>query len=747
MPKQPIDVALSLFVGGLNERLAPTLLKPTEAQVALDVAYDTGHLSGLTGPGSSGYLSPATSGSTFLHFTGSEWLSSAANRYALYDGTNLYLTQSGSYPVIHGTTPVRLGLAAPATASGALTAAGGGISGYRRYAVTYVTADGIESNPTFTAILWSGVDSKAVITYATITDARVTRVKLYRTLVDSVTRVGTADDAAGALYYVGDDSDLLDNTIEDTGAPNGTAALAHGPGGFSTSSGYTSDHSPAPNLTMLSTGIHSTTQTNGASGLLLGVDTSGNLRWNLFGRPHYWPTNNSFRPSETPEALVTHAAQSVLVTSAAIYVISGLTDEDLVVSRSNSNVGCLPGAGRAVVYTPYGLVFPSIRGIELFDGSNSQVFTSGKLLPSTFQGYAIRSAVFWGGQYILFHDDGTLICDLRNLPEVILTTSDLVVSAAQVAYAVIAPVPAGTCDPNAPALTGTYASLATPMFGVYGTAIAGNATKILAVGGKTTAQGAYHSSAALYDIASGLWTPTTDLPVALGDTGELSPATLLSISEQEFLLIGHNYAYTYNIAAETWTPKTGLSGAHVRNRFAAVYDGADSVYVVGGLLLVGGVGVSSAAGTAVLMKYSLSGDSWTVGPAGDDDYKCANVGAALHNGSLYVAGWVADPFYGYAHKVVKRDLSNFATGGWTVIGGIDPTNFGSTVAATGEGVYLTQNGTRMARVDLTDDSAAVMAGWSTLSFTEPRIFRAGTCDLYVLGFEAAAATAVFLRLT
>lgn len=307
----------------------------------------------------------------------------------------------------------------------------------------------------------------------------------------------------------------------------------------------------------------------------------------------------------------------------------------------------------------------------------------------------------------------------------------------------VTPVPSGTCDPNAPALTGSYTLLTPPPVefgGTEGVAIAGNATKILIACGRTNFGDNYGRKVALYDIAANTWTMVADVPYSI--SSELYVSQLVSIDEDRFLLvIGDGLLYEYSISTNTWTVKAPFGPTYNRVRFGAAFDGMDHLYVYGGL--------QASALTYSLLRYSLSANSWELVTTVKDFATWRELaGLAYYNGNLYT-------FYGYDGSHGYADFSNtgyvysISTGVWTTTIALPGAPVGAgMVASTAEGVYAITSSdwtggasiNKLTRMPTTGTPEPVVL--SNLSVVLgnarlPNICRAGSCSIYVIGSAGA----------
>lgn len=413
MPRIPVEFAINDFSGGLNNRKDPLLIDRNEATTAYNVDISGGMIRGMKQRTSAYTSGTIPANATFLRYLGTTWVASTTLKSHLYDGSKHYVCDgSGTYIWSAGST-VSLGMAAPATVVAGLAAGGSLFEALYGYAVTFVDDEGNETNPTYVTKN-TNVANHTVTISVTPPSNRVKQINLYRPLVS------LTDDPSGSYYFLDSVSDPAVGVpyvfADDGGYAQTTATiLSWGAGGSSTGSGSTSDHSPAPALELLSTGLH------GAVGSLADVNNSiifgakdNVVRWNRQGFSAYWPTRCYWISPEDIEALVSHSAQTLVFTTSTIYSATGSNSEQIAFEQTNAAVGCRPGTGKCVVYTPYGVVFLSTRGIEVFDGSSSEVISNTKLSDDYLNGLTPVAAAFLGNKYHLFHSTGLLIMEFTS---------------------------------------------------------------------------------------------------------------------------------------------------------------------------------------------------------------------------------------------------------------------------------------------------------------------------------------------
>lgn len=312
----------------------------------------------------------------------------------------------------------------------------------RSYALTNVTSDGWESNPIFSGY---AVNAPSVlVTIPADADTAVSSRNLY------MTRNG---EAGGIHYLISSISgrgatNFTDSSEQDNGL-NLARPLTWAIGGNSTQSLYINDNSPPAGLTMLSTALHSVTQGAGRTGGGILFGASGpELLWSRVGAVWAWPLSNHWSAPEDIRAIVTDAAQTLVFTGSALYSITGTDDQQLSVNIVSNEAGVRRGCGMTMARSRFGLLFLSTQGLTLFSGQRLSVLGKDRLPPSFWAGLADLGSgrfagAFYGERYLLAHNNGLVVADFSEFPNVKFTTCDLAITAMHVATTEGAPSGAG----------------------------------------------------------------------------------------------------------------------------------------------------------------------------------------------------------------------------------------------------------------------------------------------------------------
>lgn len=414
MPRTPFRAEWAAFDKGLNNRMDPAFLGTGESQDAESCDLLDGTLRGMVGIGNPLEGIAVGEADAWIYFTKSgTWISDPITQFALISGdetyrTNRYSATNASYPtVIDASGTNRLGLVAPTGLAQVTTNGAGTLNGSFRWAITYVTADGLESNPLYFDTVSGLVGAKWEVTLGALPDSRITAVNVYRTLDGA---------PAGPLYYVGQDVTL--DVVSDTGAPDiGDDVLDWGPGGNPGNSALFEDHSPAPNLTLLANAMHSVTGGAGTAGAGIAFGAIDNVvRCSALDQSAYWPTVNEWPLPETVEALVTGAAQTLAFTQSSVYAFEGVDDYNMSMGKTRAGFGIRTGCGATAATTPFGIVFLAREGLAVYRDGSTDIISEGVLSRSYLAALTNPFAVYSEGYYILFHTTGCLVVDLSIWP-------------------------------------------------------------------------------------------------------------------------------------------------------------------------------------------------------------------------------------------------------------------------------------------------------------------------------------------
>lgn len=413
---EPITLPFGPFAQGMNDITDPALLGPDQATYAIGVDMSAGTLRGMFSPGTA--VTTVTAGSVSLTWAGKNaWVANSYSQWACNDAPTAagagvtYLTQQtggvASNPTIQqGASSYRLGIPVPA----APTATQGGADGNpshltRSFVAVALTSDGQQSNASG-SVSWSYDGYVAIITAPASNDPRVASFAIYATdpLNNRSGYFYLTTINPSSTYQAGDGSDV------DTSRP-----LNWAPGGNPNLTASPSDHSVAPNLTIISDAIHSVTQGAGTAGSGILFGAVGNIvYWSMLGYSNYWPTSNYLGLPEPVEAMTTSGAQTLVFTASSIYSFTGYSDTAINIQKIPTDIGVLTGCGKTVSQSPFGVIFTSREGIALFDGSSTRIISEGIISPVTLANGGFKHGRYYDRCYFLFGAGYTLVMDMRG---------------------------------------------------------------------------------------------------------------------------------------------------------------------------------------------------------------------------------------------------------------------------------------------------------------------------------------------
>ncbi len=436
---------------GLNTRLSPELLPAGQAQLAQDVLSLSGVLKGQPDVGTPLVANSSFPNANWIWLTGGgTWVWADDVRYALNDGPYTYVTQNGGPPMvfdarggnppyISGSFPRPLGVMPLAGVTWTIAANVGSIlAGTYYYGISYITFDELESNIQDFNLVFTFTGSTNTIKFVGVEsdDPRVSFVQLWRTTNGGLEfhRLGNAVQNLGNVTLIDNgtitDAELISLTA--TGAYVYDLLTWNAGGTPDSGTDYTSDHSPAPNVTRLSDRLHSIASgvDSAGSGILIGA-VGNELRWSINGHVQYWPLANSMPLDHTIEAIFSFPGESVIFTTGGFYALSGNNDDQMVLNRLDAHHYIAPGAGKSAVVTPLGVIFLSSDGLAVFDGATSRLILTETIDISLWSGLLVKSAGFVNNRYTLFHSTGFICVDLTDgLGAARVFTSDVLVNTA-----------------------------------------------------------------------------------------------------------------------------------------------------------------------------------------------------------------------------------------------------------------------------------------------------------------------------
>lgn len=192
--------------------------------------------------------------------------------------------------------------------------------------------------------------------------------------------------------------------------------------------------------------------------------------------------------------------------------------------------------------------------------------------------------------------------------------------------------------------------------------------QVLVAGGKTVTNGAVGATATaeLYNPATGRFTATGSMPIAVGD------ATAALLADGEVLVVGGdtpaNGALTPTGAAELYDPATGSWSSVAPLPAKLAVFGAVSVRLANGLVLVAGgarVVRNATSATADVELYHPASRSWTRASGMPGAGVVDAVAAQLANGDVLVAGGENELLNGARSTTSSSAVYSVARGRWT----------------------------------------------------------------------------------
>lgn len=446
---KPFKVSFGPFDKGLMNGIDPALLPAGAAQTATDVDLRAGTLRGVYTPGSvDTILTNITSADArgLFFFAAWKWISYTLDLWACSD-YDIDLAKAVTYSNDYATsTPIQavrwkngtdtaeyLGITdLPTTCTVAASATPISPNINRKYAVTFVTAEGWESNPFFSA----AIDVAFQVSMTSIdvsADTRVTGRNIYAT---------ENGDPEGPLYLLYQMADNTTTTYTDAaGGVDRSAPLNWEAGGSYDASPYLFDHAKAPILTLVSDSMHAAVPgvTSAGSGILMGAN--GNVvYWTQAGFPERWPDRNRWSAPEAVRAIIAHDSESLVFTGGAVYRAHGNDDNALDWSKVDGAAGVRTGCGKTVCRTDFGIVYLSRSGLMLLTDGRAVPLLADALSPDYWNALTVQAttgggmhAAYYGHHYYLFGGDKTVIVDFARGPSSLaVTESTEIITAAHV---------------------------------------------------------------------------------------------------------------------------------------------------------------------------------------------------------------------------------------------------------------------------------------------------------------------------
>jgi N-acetylneuraminic acid mutarotase len=399
------------FNGGLNNSVEPHLIAANEAQHLENVTFENGKIKGHPDVAASQIATaPGAADVNSVWYAANAWIDSTTQdgnaverRHYCNDGNRTYYTRKGKPPMVK-TPSISHPLGLKPLSSISYDIAGGNLTGFYKYAITFATDDGLESNPQIFDLQRTLSSQKVTFTIPKSNDARVTKRRIWRTKADDdiFYLLKTVENNDNNATYEDNSPDTdLDLDIE----------LTWRELGFPTPQGeaenqYTEDHAAPPVLDVISDSLHAVSGNLGdvavsGSGILF-AGTGATARWSMTGFPDYFPLLNSCALNSNIEAIKYLGGVTYYLCTEAIYSAHGVIDDAISWAKTSASVYARSGVGHSAVSTPHGILYLAREGLAAFDGSFSRVFSTRKLSQAFVSALDVRQGAYFEHFYYLF---------------------------------------------------------------------------------------------------------------------------------------------------------------------------------------------------------------------------------------------------------------------------------------------------------------------------------------------------------
>jgi hypothetical protein len=366
------------FSGGLNTRVAPSLLQPNQAQVYQNIDHQSGSLRPIKGHtidtnGVDKYF-------TWYNYK-NEYVSSTTEASFVEFKDTMYYTQLNSYPVSYdGTNTYRLGIVAPSTIVSPARNTAGNLSGTYTYVYTYYNSvTGIESQPCpISSNVSPSSESVLVQLFVASTDPQVDTIRVYRNggALTDYTLVGTkANDTSNYVDNIAD-IDVAGNHILDSW-----------------------EYQEAP---MYLKYIYE------SYAMLFGA-VGDKLWYSNTGQPAYWPAVNFIDFPDNITGIASIQGGLIIFTRYKSYLITGNTPDTFSKQLLDGEQGCI--SHYSIKYTNNNLLWLSEDGICTTTGGMITVISLPILGIMNLQGF--NNCEVYERGYYMSYADGILVFDFR----------------------------------------------------------------------------------------------------------------------------------------------------------------------------------------------------------------------------------------------------------------------------------------------------------------------------------------------
>lgn len=369
---------LNDFSGGLNTRVAPSLLTPNQAQIYNNIDHSSGSIKPVKGytldtNGVAKYF-------TWYNYT-SEYVSSATETSFIEFKDTMYYTQFNNYPVSYdGTNTYRLGIVSPVNAVSPAKNVAGNLTGTYTYVYTYYNSTtGIESQPCpISAEVSPSSESVLVQLFEASTDPQVDTIRVYRNggALTNYTLVGTkANDTSNYTDDIAD-IDLAGNHILDSW-----------------------EYKEAP---MYLKYLHE-------SYAMLFGSVKDKLWYSNIGQPAYWPATNFIDFPDDITGIASIQGGLIVFTMYKAYLITGTSPETFSKQLLDGEQGCI--SHYSIKYTDNNLLWLSNDGICATTGGMINVISLPILGIMNLQGF--NNCEVYERGYYMSYADGILVFDFK----------------------------------------------------------------------------------------------------------------------------------------------------------------------------------------------------------------------------------------------------------------------------------------------------------------------------------------------
>lgn len=381
-------LTLPPFVG-LNTFDPPHAIGAGEVTLAQNAAFDNGSAVPIKQLGAA--VSTGLVGSQLaIYKLGNNWLGSSSVRrwWAEWNGKAFWVSEGSAPPKYsNGSTTLDLGITAPTAGMSAATAGAGNVT-TSGYYLTYVNSFGDESGPSPIASVSASSNTVNLTNIPVSAQTGVVYKNIYRV-------------NGSAVQYVAQIANATTSYSDNVAAASLGDAI--------TTTGF----SPAPNLQGLA-GFY--------AGRLWGW-IGNKLYYSDDSRPHLWSL--AYIDGDIKENIVGGIPCGdglLIVTAAQGYVIRGKDEGSFSVDDDGERYGCQ--ASLSLVTLKGGALYWSDQGLVMYQRGRYELLSARKLSKADIDAVDLDTvkAGRYREQYLLFHDGGGIIADLKGVAVRFATT-------------------------------------------------------------------------------------------------------------------------------------------------------------------------------------------------------------------------------------------------------------------------------------------------------------------------------------